>query len=111
MSAFAASKICAKMQQEHDFPTLDLFAGAYIMGTVRKTISLTDQEDAWIKEQIDAGRSANDREYIRAQIRREQEHSVELDHIRAALLEGEASGEAQPFDASAFKKRMLAAHG
>lgn len=34
------------------------------MGTVRKTITLTDQQDEWIKAQIDAGRYANDSEYI-----------------------------------------------
>ncbi len=81
------------------------------MGTVRKTITLTDQQDDWIKAQIDAGRYTNDSEYIRDLIRREQERSAELDAIRAALAEGEASGEPQPFDARAFKQRMLAAHG
>ena len=81
------------------------------MGTVRKTITLTDQQDDWIKAQIGAGRYTNDSEYIRDLIRREQERSAELDAIRAALVEGEASGEPQPFDARAFKQRMLAAHG
>jgi antitoxin ParD1/3/4 len=81
------------------------------MGTVRKTITLTDQQDDWIKAQIDAGRYTNDSEYIRDLIRREQERSAELDVIRTALMEGEASGEPHPFDAKAFKQRMLAAHG
>ena len=81
------------------------------MGTVRKTITLTDQQDDWIKAQIDAGRYTNDSEYIRDLIRREQERSAELDAIRAALVEGEASGEPQPFDARVFEQRMLAAHG
>ena len=81
------------------------------MATVRKTITLTDQQDDWIKAQIDAGRYTNDSEYIRDLIRREQERSAELEAIRAALMGGEASGEPQPFDAKAFKQRMLAAHG
>ncbi|WP_308922294.1 type II toxin-antitoxin system ParD family antitoxin [Janthinobacterium sp. J1-1] len=81
------------------------------MSTVRKTITLTDKQDDWIKAQIAAGRYTNDSEYIRDLIRREQERSAELDVIRAALMEGEASGEPRPFDASAFKQRMLAAHG
>ncbi|MDO8051975.1 type II toxin-antitoxin system ParD family antitoxin [Janthinobacterium sp. SUN211] len=81
------------------------------MGTVRKTITLTDQQDEWIKEQIAAGRYTNDSEYIRDLIRREQQRSAELDAIRAALMEGEASGDPQPFDARAFKQRMLATHG
>lgn len=81
------------------------------MSTVRKTITLTDKQDDWIKAQIAAGRYTNDSEYIRDLIRREQERSAELDVIRAALMEGEASGEPRPFDASAFKQRMLVAHG
>ena len=81
------------------------------MGTVRKTITLTDQQDSWIKAQIDAGHYTNDSEYIRDLIRREQERSAEIESIRAALIEGEASGEPKPFDAGAFKQRMLAAHG
>ena len=81
------------------------------MGTVRKTITLTDQQDGWIKAQINAGHYTNDSEYIRDLVRREQERSAEIESIRAALIEGEASGEPRPFDAGAFKQRMLAAHG
>ncbi len=81
------------------------------MGTVRKTITLTDQQDDWIKAQIDAGRYTNDSEYIRDLIRREQERSAEVEAIRAALMEGEASGEARPFDLAAFKQSMRARHG
>jgi antitoxin ParD1/3/4 len=81
------------------------------LGTVRKTITLTDQQDAWIKAQIDAGLYTTDSEYIRALIRREQECSAETEAIRAALSEGDASGEPKPFDAAAFKQRMLTLHG
>ena len=81
------------------------------MGTVRKTITLTDQQDGWIKAQINAGHYTNDSEYIGDLIRREQERSAEIESIRAALIEGEASGEPRPFDAGAFKQRMLAVHG
>lgn len=81
------------------------------MATVRKTITLTDQQDSWIKAQIEAGHYTNDSEYIRDLIRREQDRSAEVEAIRAALIEGEASGEPRPFDAGAFKQKMLAAHG
>lgn len=81
------------------------------MGTVRKTITLTDQQDNWVKAQINAGQYTNDSECIRDLIRREQERSVELESIRAALIEGEASGEPRRFDAAEFKQRMLATHG
>jgi len=75
------------------------------MGTVRKTITLTDKQDGWIKAQIAAGHYTNDSEYIRDLIRREQERSAEIEAVRAALIEGEASGKPRPFDAGAFKQR------
>ena len=81
------------------------------MATVRKTITLTRQQDAWIKAQIDAGHYTNDSEYIRDLIRREQERGAEIEAVRAALIEGETSGEPKPFDAIAFKRRMLTGHG
>lgn len=81
------------------------------MGTVRKTITLTDNQDAWIKAQIEAGHYTNDSEYIRDLIRREQARSAEIEELRTALIAGEASGEPAPFDATAFKQRMLDAHG
>ncbi len=81
------------------------------MGTVRKTITLTDQQDNWVKAQINAGHYTNDSEYIRDLIRREQERSAEIDAIRAALVEGEASGEPRHFNPAEFKQKMLAAHG
>ena len=81
------------------------------MGTVRKTITLTDKQDSWIKAQVDAGHYTNDSEYIRDLIRREQERSAEIEAIRVALIEGEASGEPRLFDAAGFKQKMLATHG
>ena len=88
-----------------------MFSKGSAMGTVRKTITLTEQQDNWVKAQIEAGNYTNDSEYIRDLIRREQERSAETEAIRAALLEGEASGEPKRFDIAAFKQRMLAGHG
>jgi antitoxin ParD1/3/4 len=81
------------------------------MTTVRKTITLTDQQDGWIKAQILAGHYTNDSEYIRDLIRREQERAAQLEAVRAALIEGENSGTPQLFDAQEFKARMRASHG
>jgi antitoxin ParD1/3/4 len=75
------------------------------MGTIRKTITLTDQQDAWISSQIAAGQYTNDSECIRALIRREQERSQHIEAVRAALIEGEQSGEPQPFDFDGFLQR------
>jgi antitoxin ParD1/3/4 len=81
------------------------------MPTVRKTITLTDQQDGWIKAQVQAGHYTNDSEYIRDLIRREQERAAQTDALRAALIEGENSGPPQPFDVQAFKARMMTSHG
>ncbi len=81
------------------------------MGAVRKTITLTEQQDAWIDAQIAAGFYTNDSEAIRDLIRRERERSFEIETIRHALVEGEQSGEPEPFDFAAFKQRKTAQHG
>lgn len=81
------------------------------MSIVRKTISLTEQQDQWVKSQINAGHYTNDSEYIRDLIRREQERSAEMAAIRAALIEGETSGEPRHFDLEDFKRKMYSIHG
>jgi antitoxin ParD1/3/4 len=81
------------------------------MGTVRKTITLTEQQDGWIASQIAAGHYTNDSEAIRDLIRRAQERTAEIDAIRAALIEGEQSGEPEPFDFAAFRQRKAAQYG
>ena len=81
------------------------------MGTVRKTITLTDQQDAWISAQIDAGQYTNDSEAIRDLIRRAQQRGAEIEAIRQALIEGEQSGEPERFDVDVFKQRKIAQHG
>ncbi len=81
------------------------------MGTVRKTITLTEQQNAWIAAQIAAGSYTNDSEAIRDLIRREQERNFEIETLRQALIEGEQSGEPEPFDFAVFKQRKTAQHG
>lgn len=81
------------------------------MSTTRKTITVTDKQDDWIKQQIAGGEFTNDSEYIRDLIRRDQANKANIEAIRAALIEGEQSGEPQPFDAKKFKKEMIAKHG
>lgn len=80
------------------------------MGTKRKTITITDNQDNWIKSQIKAGKFTNDSEYIRDLIRRDQTSQADIEAIRAALIEGEESGEPQSFDVAQFKSAMTAKH-
>jgi len=62
------------------------------VGTIRKTITLTELQDQWIKAQIAAGRFTNDSEYIRDLIRRDHERRAELEAVRVAVQEGLDSG-------------------
>ena len=62
------------------------------MYVVRKTITLTEQQDEWVKTRIATGDFTNDSEYFRDLIRRDQARNAELEVIRAALIEGEQSG-------------------
>jgi antitoxin ParD1/3/4 len=81
------------------------------MTTVRKTITVTDQQDHWISAQVQLGRFANDSELIRDLIRREQERHEDVDAVRWALIEGERSGGPQAFDFKEFTRRKRAQHG
>ncbi len=59
------------------------------MATVRKTITLTDKQDEWIKSQVASGDYTNDSEYFRDLIRREQD---KFRILKAAVEKGLASG-------------------
>ena len=62
------------------------------MGTTRKTITLTDKQDQWIKAQIAAGEYTNDSEYIRDLVRRDQEENAKFQALKLAIQEGLRSG-------------------
>ncbi len=62
------------------------------MATVRKTITLTDKQDQWVKTQIASGDYTNDSEYFRDLIRRDQEQSAKFKALKMAIQEGLDSG-------------------
>lgn len=62
------------------------------MATVRKTITLSESQDAWIKSQITSGAFTNDSEYIRDLVKRDQSQQDRLATLRAAIAEGLDSG-------------------
>jgi len=62
------------------------------MGAIRKTITLTDLQDRWIKAQISAGHYTNDSEYIRDLIRRDRQRHAETETLTVAIQEGLDSG-------------------
>ena len=65
------------------------------MAMVKKSISVTDRQDEWIKAQIASGHFGNESEVVRELIRepqiREEETPEEIEAIRAALIKGEQS--------------------
>ena len=63
------------------------------MSMVKKSISVTDQQDIRIKARVDTGRYGNESEVLRELIRErqllEQDTPEEIGAVRAALLEAE----------------------
>ncbi len=62
------------------------------MGTIRKTITLTDKQDEWIKAQIASGDFTNDSEYIRDLVRHDQEQHAKFQALKQAIQKGLDSG-------------------
>lgn len=66
--------------------------GKALMATIRKTITLTTQQNQWVRAQIDHGRYASDSEYIRDLVRRDQEFEARRRELKDAIREGLESG-------------------
>ena len=62
------------------------------MSMVKKSISITDQQEKWIKAQILSGNYGNESEVVRDLIRKEQMQNSRIKAISDALIEGEQSG-------------------
>ncbi len=66
------------------------------MGMIKKSITVTAQQERWIQSLIAKGLYASDSEIFRELIRerqlREEQSEEEMQKIRQALIEGEESG-------------------
>jgi len=62
------------------------------MAMVKKSITVTDEQEKWIQAQMATGNYGTDSELIREALREKQHHTAEIEAIRAALIEGENSG-------------------
>lgn len=62
------------------------------MAMVKKSITVTDQQENWIQEQMRAGHYGTDSELIREALREKQNRMAEVEAIRSLLIEGENSG-------------------
>jgi antitoxin ParD1/3/4 len=69
------------------------------------SVSLGDHFASFVERQVSEGRYSNASDVMRAGLRLLEEHESKLAALRAALIEGEQSGQATPFDVEAFIAR------
>ncbi len=63
------------------------------MPMVKKSITVTDQQESWIQAQMATGRYATDSELIREALREKEMRTAEIEQIRAKLIASEKSVE------------------
>jgi antitoxin ParD1/3/4 len=63
------------------------------MPMVKKSITVTDQQENWIQAQMATGQYATDSELIREALREKELRTAEIDYIRAKLIAAEQSVE------------------
>jgi len=73
-------------------------------------VSLPDAVKAWSERQAESVRYGNVSDYIRNLIRKDQERTEAVAAMQTAITEGVESGEPEPLDAAAFKRRMRRQH-
>jgi len=59
---------------------------------IKKSITVTAQQEEWIQAQLASGHYASDSEVVREAIREKQLRSAEIERIRAALIQAEEGG-------------------
>lgn len=62
------------------------------MAMVKKSITVTDQQEQWMQAQLATGHYASDSELLRDLIRKEQMRTSEVEIIRQELIKAEQSG-------------------
>ena len=73
------------------------------------SVSLGDHFVGFIDERVASGRYVSASDVIRAGLRLLEEHEARVEALRDALIEGERSGPATPFDFDAFVDRKTSA--
>ena len=83
------------------------------MGTTRKTITVTDQQNEWIKSRIASGDYTNDSEFLRDLLRKDQERSQKIANMQRLITEGLESGisDRTPEDVRADVQNRLRKNG
>ena len=78
--------------------------------TKHTQIALDDHLAGFVERQLADGRYGDASEVVRAGLRLLEEHEVQLQRLRDALIEGEESGPSQPFDFDEFISEMHRDH-
>lgn len=74
------------------------------------SVSLGDHFTSFIDTQVQAGRYGSASDVVRAGLRLLEEHEARVKALQDALIAGEESGPARPFDPDAFIRRMHEKH-
>lgn len=72
------------------------------------SISLGEHFVTFIEAEVKKGRYGSASEVVRAGLRLLEENAIQIETLRAALIEGEESGPAEEFDFDAFLESMHA---
>lgn len=83
-------EVCGRIKSDQHIEWIA--QGLDAMSMVKKSITVTDQQEAWIQGQLASGNYATDSELIREAIREKQMRADEIARIRAALTEAEDGG-------------------
>jgi antitoxin ParD1/3/4 len=88
-------KLCQPIQ------SIGIFRTKRLIGMPTRNVNLTDELDRFVASKVASGRYENASEVVRASLRalerEEQEYDARLAKLRAALEEGEASGDAEDY--------------
>lgn len=79
------------------------------MATMKVTLPV--QMKSWVEQQPEGGRFANSSDYVRDLIPRDQEQSVGIAALQAAIDASLSSGPAVPFYPVSFKQKMHQSRG
>jgi antitoxin ParD1/3/4 len=69
------------------------------------SISLGPHFAEFVDRQVEDGRFSSASEVVRAGLRLLEEHELQIERLRAAIIEGEESGEPEPFNFDEFLAR------
>jgi antitoxin ParD1/3/4 len=70
------------------------------------SVTLGKHFEDFIAEKVEEGRYASASEVVRAGLRLLEEHEARVEALRAALVKGEESGSAEPFEVDTFLNDM-----